>query len=282
MPDSKKTMNGYAEIEGVRLYYEQAGEGPDLVLVHAGCADRRMWDEQLFAFAQNHRTLRYDMRGYGKSTLTSGPFSNRQDLFQLLQSLGIHKAHFVACSMGSLTAMDFALEHPEKVNSLTLVSPTISGYPYEGPPPQPVIDLIASRQSGNLEEAAELQAQIWAKGFKRGREQVNSQVYEFVRQMSLDALNNQRKLIKETGFLMEEPLSPPAMERLEQISDPILTIAGGLDDDTVLEISDMLANRIPNTQKTVIHGTAHLPNMEKPEEFNQTVLKFLNEVQTAS
>ena len=280
MPSSKETIDGFAEIEGVRLYYEQAGEGLDLVLVHAGCADRRMWDEQFFAFAQNYRTLRYDMRGYGKSTLMGGRFSNRQDLFQLLRSLGIRKAHYVACSMGSQTTMDFALEHPEKVNSLILVSPTISGYPYEGPPPQPVIDLIACRRSGDLEEAAELQAQIWAKGFKRGTEQVDPQVYEFVRQMSLDALTNQRELIKDTGFLMEEPLGPPAMERLDEISYPILTIAGGLDDDTVLEISDMLTKRISNTQKAVIDGTAHLPNIERPDEFNQIVLKFLNDVQT--
>jgi pimeloyl-ACP methyl ester carboxylesterase len=234
-----------------------------------------MWDGQFFAFAQHYRVLRYDKRGYGKSTLTRGPFSNRQDLYRLLEFLNIPKAHFVACSIGSQTTLDFALEHPENIASLTLVSPAVSGYQYEGPPPQPVLDLIAARQSGNLEQAAELQAQIWADGFKRTANQVNAQVHELVRQMSLDALNIQIDAIRETGFLMEEPLQPPAINRLEQITVPTLSIAGDLDDDTVLAIADLLARRIRGAQKAIIHGTAHLPNMEKPDEFNKIVLDFL-------
>jgi len=270
------STNGYADIKDVRLYYEITGEGPNLLLVHAGCADRRMWDGQFLALAQHYRVLRYDMRGYGNSNLSTRPFSNRDDLYHLLEFLGIQQAHFVACSMGSLTATDFAIEHPEKISSLVLVSPALSGYSYDAPPPQSVLDLIAARQSGNLERAAELQAQIWANGFKRSPNQVNLQVHELIRQMSLDALNQQKDAIKETGFLMEEPLQPPAMGRLEQINVPTLTIAGDMDDDTVLAIADLLATRIASAQKAVIHGTAHLPNMEKPKEFNQIVLKFLS------
>ena len=277
MTDAKESKSGYAEIEGVHLYYEMEGKDADLVLVHAGCTDRRMWDKQFSVFARHYRVLRYDMRGYGKSTLNTGPFSNRNDLHHLLEFLDIPKAHFVACSIGSQTTMDFALEHPEKIASLTLVSPAVSGYPYEGPPPQHLLDLIAARQSGNFEQAAELQAQIWADGFKRNLNQVNAQVHELVRQMSLDALNNQIDAIRETGFLMEEPLQPPAMDRWEQIAVPTLTIAGDLDDDTVMAIADLLATRI-GALKAIIHATAHLPNMEKPDEFNQIVLEFLRQM----
>jgi 2-hydroxy-6-oxonona-2,4-dienedioate hydrolase len=278
MTGAKEPKSGYAEVEGVRLYYETAGHGPDLVFVHAGCADRRMWDEQFLRFAQHYRVLRYDMRGYGNSTLTTGPFSNRQDLYRLLEFLDISNAHMVACSIGSQTALDFALEHPQHIASLTLVSPAVSGYPYEGPPPQPVLELIAARQSGDLEQAAEIQAQIWANGFKRSADQTNVAVNELVRQMSLDALKNQREAIKNTGFLMEEPLRSPAIDRLEKIAFPTLTIAGDLDDDTVLAIADLLATRIRGAQKVVMHGTAHLPNMEKPEKFNQIILEFLRQI----
>jgi pimeloyl-ACP methyl ester carboxylesterase len=275
MTGAKESNSGYADIERVRLFYETTGEGPDLVFVHAGCADRRMWDPQFLAFAQHYRVLRYDLRGYGNSTLTKEPFSHRQDLYLLLEFLGISKAHFVACSIGSQTVLDFALEHPESIASLTLVSSAVSGYHYQGPPPQPVLDLIAARQSGNLEQAAEIQAQIWADGFKRHVDQVNAHVHERVRQMSLDALENQKNAIKETGFLVEEPLEPPALDRLEQITVPTLSIAGDLDDDTVLAIADLLATRVRGARKAIIHGTAHLPNMEKPNEFNKIVLEFL-------
>lgn len=275
MTGAKKSNSGYADIERVRLFYETAGEGPDLVFVHAGCADRRMWDPQFLAFAQHYRVLRYDLRGYGSSTLIKEPFSTREDLYRLLEFLGISKAHFVACSIGSQTVLDFALEHPESIVSLTLVSSAVSGYHYQGPPPQPVLDLIAARQSGNLEQAAEIQAQIWADGFKRPVDQVNTHVRERIRQMSLDALENQKNAIKETGFLMEEPPELPALDRLEQITVPTLSIAGDLDDDTVLAIADLLATRIRGARKAIIHGTAHLPNMEKPNEFNKIVLDFL-------
>ncbi len=199
------SKNGYAEVGNIRLYYEIEGEGPDLVFVHAGCADRRMWDTQFSTFAKHFRVARYDMRGYGKSTLVKEAFSNRQDLYQLLNFLNISKAHFVACSMGSYATLDFALEHLEKIASLTLVSPSISGYQYDGPPPQPVLDLIAARTSGEIEQAAELQAQIWGDGFKRPSSEASGQVHELIRRMSLDALTIQAEIIRETAFLLEEP-----------------------------------------------------------------------------
>jgi 2-hydroxy-6-oxonona-2,4-dienedioate hydrolase len=273
-----ESKTGYAEIKDVQLYYEMDGEGADLVFVHAGCADSRMWDEQFSTFARHNRVLRYDMRGYGKSTVGKGPFSNREDLDNLLESLGIQQAHFVACSMGSFAVTDFALEHPGKVRSLVLVSPALSGYQYEGQPPQPVLEMIEARKAGNLEHAAELQAQIWADGPKRNSDQSDREVYELVRQMSLDALVLQADIIRETAFLIEEPLNPSAIDQLEQINVPTLVIIGDLDDDSERAIAEVLTTRINAAQKVIIRGTAHLPNMEKPEEFNRIVLEFLKDV----
>lgn len=272
-----ESKSGYAEIKDVRLYYEMDGEGSDLVFIHAGCADHRMWDDQFSTFARHHRALRYDMRGYGKSTVSTGSFSNRDDLYDLLEILGIRQAHFIACSMGSFAVTDFALEHPEKIKSLVLVSPALS-YQYEGSPPQPVLEMIDARKTGNLKHAAELQAQIWADGPKRNSDQVNNEVHELVYQMSLDALTLQADIIRATAFLIEESLNPPAMKRLAQISAPTLVIVGDLDDDSEMAIADVLTTHINGAQKVVMHGTAHLPNMEKPQKFNQIVLEFLKEV----
>lgn len=273
-----KSQSGFAEVGDVHLYYEREGDGPDLVFVHAGIADRRMWDKQVSAFANKYRVLRYDMRGYGKSTLVKESFSNRGDLNQLLDHLNISKAHFVACSMGSLTTLDFALEHPEKINSLTLVSPYVSGYQMDGPMPPLVADMVAARQNGDFERAAELQAQIWVQGFKRTKNQANPEVYESVRQMSLDALTLQADIIRETVFLIDEPLNPPAINRLNQVTIPTLVMAGDMDDDIVMAIADLMSTEIDGAQKVIIHGAAHLPSMEKPEEFNQIVLEFLAKV----
>ena len=278
MDKGKETQIGYAQIEGARLYYEMAGEGPTLLLVHAGITDRRMWDDQWLAFQSKYRVVRYDMRGFGKSPLTPGSFSNRQDLFGLLRYLEIEHAHFIGCSMGGMTVIDFALEHPEMASSLILVAASVSGYQMRGEMPAQVLELIQARQQGDFKRAAELHVQIWADGFRRGSGRADERMRERVRQMGLEALTNQADFLKETGFLTEERISPPAVERLSQLIMPALVIAGDLDDENVLNSVDLLAEHMPNAQKRIITGAAHLLSMEKPEEFTQLVMGFLDSI----
>ena len=87
--------------------------------------------------------------------------------------------------------------------------------------------------------------------------------------MSLTALPN--------AFVKEVPLEPAALERLHELATPSLVIVGELDDESITTIGELLAKRIPGARKEVISETAHLPNMEKPEEFNRMVLAFLNQ-----
>jgi 2-hydroxy-6-oxonona-2,4-dienedioate hydrolase len=275
MIDSMDVQSGIAALEGAQLYYETAGSGPWLVLLHAGVADRRMWEGQWEVFAAHFRVLCYDMRGFGRSPMIAGAFSNRQDLFHLLRFLGIESACLVGCSMGGMTAVDFTLEHPQMVRAMVLVSAAVSGYQPAGQPPQEIFDLIAARQAGDFEAAADLQVRIWADGFKRDG-QADPHVRALIRRMSLEALENQDEFLRSTGFVMETPLQPPAMERLEQLNMPALVLAGDLDDETVLSLADILVERLPAARKETIQGAAHLPNLEKPQEFNRLVLEFLS------
>jgi pimeloyl-ACP methyl ester carboxylesterase len=275
MSEGGSVRSGYADVAGARLYYEMAGEGATLVLVHAGIADRRMWDDQWLTFQSKYRVMRYDMRGFGNSPMHPGPFSNRQDLYGLLEFLGIGQAHLIACSMGGMSVIDFALEHPQMVSSMVLISAAVSGMQMQGEMPMQVLEMIQARRKGEFERAADLHVQIWADGFRRGSGHADEKVRERVRQMGLQALSNQAEFLKETGFLTEEPLSPPAIDRLEQLVMPALIMAGDLDDKNVLQTADLLARRLPKARKMIIPGTAHLPGMEKPQEFNRVVLGFL-------
>src|SRR5919112_4353346 len=112
---------GMAEVNGARIYYEVAGEGEPLVLVHAGIADSRMWEGQVAAFAARYRVVRFDLRGFGKTEMVEGPFSHHEDLRGLLDFLGVERTHLVGCSMGGGAVLDFALEYPERVGDLVLV-----------------------------------------------------------------------------------------------------------------------------------------------------------------
>jgi pimeloyl-ACP methyl ester carboxylesterase len=270
MTEVKGLQSGRAHLEGADLYYEIAGEGPSLVLAHAGFVDGRMWDEQFPVLARHYRVVRYDRRGFGHSTLTPGPFSHRRDLYQLLQFLGIKRAHLLGCSVGGATIIDFALEHPDMTSSLILVSSALGGYQFQGDVPRPLQELMAALQANDLHQAAELAVRIWIAGPRRTPDQVDARLRERGREMSLTALPN--------IFVQEAPLEPPAIERLHELAAPTLVILGDLDDPSIAAIGDLLATRIQGARKAIIPGAAHLPNMDQPEHFNQQVLAFLQEV----
>jgi len=102
-------QTGYAEINNARLYYELAGRGRPFVMIHAGIADCRMWEEEFAHFAKSHRVLRFDMRGYGKSLPVAGEFNIQDDLRALLAFLDIGApVILMGCSIGAGLAIDYA------------------------------------------------------------------------------------------------------------------------------------------------------------------------------
>ncbi|MGC4044313.1 MAG: alpha/beta hydrolase [Armatimonas sp.] len=267
----KSVSSGMAPVEGTELYYEVAGEGEPLVLLHAGFVDSRMWDPQLAPLAERFRVVRYDRRGCGKSALTGGSFSYRKDLQSLLDFLGIERAHYIGCSVGGETVIDFALEHPERVNSLVLVSSALGGYPLQGEMPPLLKDFMAALQGKQIERAADLAVQIWIDGPKRTAEQVDPALRAFAREMSLTALAG--------IFAKEESLEPSAYERLKDNQQrrafPALVVLGALDDDSILQIGELLTERL-GAEKFLIPEAAHLPSLEKPDKFLTKVLEFLH------
>ena len=128
--------SGLAEINAARIYHEVAGDGPPLVMLHAGVADSRQWNGEFERFSREFRVLRYDLRGYGKSEPVAGDFNHLQDLTALLGHLKFEQPVIVmGCSMGGGIAMDFALEHPSRVRALIMVSSGPTGLALEVPAP---------------------------------------------------------------------------------------------------------------------------------------------------
>ena len=126
LPDKKLSSNeilkGTAEVNDTRLYYEVSGSGHPLVLIHGLALDTRMWDDQFQAFSEYYRVIRFDLRGFGNSTLPTGDqYAYFDDLFALLNYLDISQAHILGLSLGGSVAVDFALAYPEATSSLILV-----------------------------------------------------------------------------------------------------------------------------------------------------------------
>jgi pimeloyl-ACP methyl ester carboxylesterase len=262
---------GYADLGDGKLYYEIEGEGEPLVLCHAGFVDSRMWDGQWKAFTQHYRVLRFDMRGFGKSDPVNGPVSRRQDLYCMLRKLGIERANVLGCSMGGEMVIDFALEHPEIVLSLVVVSGTPGGFEMQGETPSQVLEMLQAIEQGDLERVSELQISLWVDGIYRHPLQVEPQIRQRAAEMNRTAVENGT-----WGKADAQPLNPPAVGRLTEINIPTLILAGSLDHPEVLRAADLLANRIQGAKKIILSDSAHVPNMEKPTEFNRIVLDFLS------
>lgn len=252
------------------LRYELGSDGPTLVLAHANPANRTMWDDQMDALSAHYRVLRYDQRGFGESKAAAKPFSHHEDLNGMLETLGIQQAHFIGLSNGSMVVTDFALSYPDKVLSLVLASPALSGYEFSGEPPQTLVALWTALGKGDLEDAAKVATQIWADGPSRTPDQVDPGFRDRFKRMA-------RQELKSMLPDAEQPqgLESPALGHLGEITVPTLVILGDKDDPSIFDIGEVLYTGIGGAEKVVIAGAAHVLNMEKSEAFNEVVLDFL-------
>ncbi len=271
--------SGFIKVDGCNLYYEEQGEGHPLVLLHAGIADHRMWDEQVAEFAERYRVIRWDMRGFGKSKTEAGTYSLRDDLFALLNHLEVERAYLCGVSMGGGLTIDFALEHPEMVAAFIAVAPGLSGYwPPMGDDAKAQWEketFARGQQAWKDKDSAqyiELQMQVWVDGPLQPRERVPAAMRDKVRTMMQD---------EDTTEWTPKQLDPPAVNRLNEIRMPTFIIYGDLDPTETDQTCKVLGEQIPNAQTRVMRGTAHLPNMERPDEFNRIVLDFLNSLSLA-
>jgi 3-oxoadipate enol-lactonase len=272
MSQEQTTRTGYAPVESGELYYETVGSGPAILLLHAGVADHTMWEPQIAPFSKGHQAITYDQRGFGKSRTESAPFSNRQDIYDLLAHLGVEKATLVGNSRGGIYALDFALEHPEMVSGIVWVCGGVSGADHDAP--QEEVDwfnrLEAIWESKDWSTLSDLEARTWANGVGQPEDRAPAHVRDKVRQWIYDSYTRQ------DGEPQPRPLDPPAANRLHEITCPVLVIIGDLDTSGTRASADLLAEKLPNAEKVVFHNVAHMVSMEEPERFNRLVLDFLH------
>ena len=270
MGNDGKPTAGMANINGAQLYYEVKGDGYPLVLLHAGVADSRMWDQQIDVFSQFYRVIRFDMRGFGRSSLPPGTFSNTEDVRGLLDYLQVDEAYLLGLSFGGLVALDFTITYPEYVKALILGAPSVSGDEPSERIKQFWDDEEMALENDDLEAATELNLQMWVDGPRRQPEQVSTLVRERVREMQLHVFE-----IPVPDDVEEIPITPPAVERLGEVKVPTLVIVGDFDLEEKIVLADRLVAEMTYVQKGTVPNAAHMVNMEKPDVFNRMVLEFL-------
>jgi len=270
--ETPNIKSGAAEINGAQIYYETTGEGTPLVMIHAGVADSRQWNNEFAYFAQSYRALRYDMRGYGKSEPVDGEFSHLGDLISLLDHLEIREPIILmGCSMGGGIAMDFVLKEPSRVKTLIMVGSGPSGLELDVPTPPKFAEAEKAYHAGDLDLLTEIETQIWFDGMNRTPEQVDPAMRRLAYEMNHNALALEARKL---GNRMPDSPSPAA-HRLAEINIPILVIAGEHDTPYILAAADVMEKQIRSARKVIIEDAAHLPNMDHPEIFQKIVKSFL-------
>lgn len=274
MSRSTQPEVGFMEVNGTQLYYETLGDGHPLVLIHGGFMDRRMWDDQFRAFAEYYRVIRYDVRGFGKSELPQMPYTDRQDLYDLLNSLGVEKTYLLGLSLGGAIAIDFTLEHPDMVEALTLVGSPVPGFPVELLYTEEQLEQQRSRWAPLDKAIQERNVPAMVEALMQDPTLVPSPNYPVARQRVRNNLSGY-SFVWVLDPAPRLDLDPPAYGRLAEIHVPTLIVLGSEDDSRLFKDADKLEQDIAGSRRITIAETRHMPNIEKPEEFNAIVLDFL-------
>jgi 3-oxoadipate enol-lactonase len=248
------------------LRYATAGAGDPVVFLHGFGLDFGMWDPQWQAFAQHHRVIRYDLRGYGGSSLPQRRYSHVDDLLALIDFLGARPAHLVGLSLGGRVALRVAAEHPEAVRSLTLADPALDGHAWTADWLQRWRKMTEAVKPGDVAAAKTL----WREHIVFEPASQDSKVADALRVM-IDRYSGWH-----LGY--PDPGTAPARqvaEMLPSISVPTLVLVGELDLPDFQAIARRLAREMPQAELQTLAAVGHMSNMEAPGLFNQLVLEFL-------
>lgn len=265
-------QSGFAEVNGAKLYYEISGAGEPLVLVHGFSLDRRMWDSQVEAFSERYQVIRYDLRGFGKSSLPEGTdYQHSDDLAALLTVLGISQAHLVGLSVGGAVVLNAALAHRELAKSLVLVDAVLPGFNWSAA--QSAMDGAVWETGGR--SGAEAAKALWLDHPLFAPAQRNPQASAALKEI----------IAGYSGwhFVNHDPQhypDPPAIQRLHTITAPTLVVVGELDLPDFLAIGQTLAHDIRDAREVVLQQVGHMSNMEAPSKFNEAVLEFLGQLKS--
>ena len=264
---AQTTGTGTVDVDGGRIHYEVAGSGPVVVLVHGGFGDRRMWEAQFRELAKRYRVVRYDHRGFGKSSAPTAAYSPVDDLVALLDRVGARKAHLVGNSLGGSLVLDAALKRPDRVASATMIASSPSGFPV----PKEDYESVAAVFEAVKTKGSAAAADLWFAHPMVAVTSKQANTRDLLRTMISDNAS-----VFEMEHWPDEPMTPLANERLKEVKVPMLVVYGDRDVATVQNGSKAAAAGIPGAKLAVIRGGDHLPQMTHPVELNRVLLEFLD------
>jgi 3-oxoadipate enol-lactonase len=263
--------SGYINLGKSKLYYEIFGEGEPVVLIHAGVTDSRMWAFQINDLSRHFKVIRYDMRGYGKSSLPDSIYDPNVDLSTLLDACGLPKANLVGISLGAMQAIDFTINYPDRVISLAISGPGMPDWPMSPERLSKYLEFnrIVEEKGADGAIFTLLNDPFWSRTIPGER-------YPEARELFENILYENKKSFGVNWQLRK--FTPGLKERLSEIKCPTLLFRPEHDGPLMVSISIAIQEKIDGIKIREVKDAYHLLNMEKPEEFNQAIIEFINYV----
>lgn len=263
-------LSFFPSIDG-DLAYRDTGTGDLVVLLHSGYVDHRLFEDQTPALvAAGYRVVAADIRGHGWSANASEPFRWADDLAGLLQHLDAGPAVLVGVSMGGAVAGDTAIEYPELVRGAVLSGASVSDFQYTYEKTREIVaESARTLHSGDID--------AWLKVFLRGMagpfrtvDDTDPAIMERLREMALHTLAKHTPGERNWHVPMTD-----TWPRVRKLDIPVLLVNGALDSPDLIADAELYAHTARKGRSVIVEGTAHFPNLEKPEEFNALLLDFL-------
>jgi 3-oxoadipate enol-lactonase len=245
----------------IELYYNEEGKGSPIVFIHGWMDDHSMWNYQIDFFSKNYRVIAYDQRGHGRSDKPQNGYSIKtlsDDLNNFTQKLNVGKFTLVGHSLGGMAAMLFALEHPEKVSKLVLISTGAKS------------DTSMRIMLWVLIHA--LPYSIFADG------SVEFKYFKPSKQIKAEALDRALRTPKYAACkcLREFSTNYDIRDRVSSIKVPTLIIVGDKDTSTPVVMSRYLRREIEGSKLAIIPDSKHMPMIERADMVNEVIGEFLS------
>ena len=253
--------------------FSVAGEGPDIVFVHAEVMDQRMWEPQVDLLKEDFRVLTYDRMGYGESPEWTPNLPAVDQMRSVLAEASISDAIIVGSSEGAAIALDYALANPSLVKSLILVSPRLIDF-------EPVNPNYSMAWDGYQTALAEKNVTylssyyldiFWPDGMPLDKVKLPRKWRNYKANQHY-AFSEREGFYELPEFLEPEPLK--WMTRIDEF--PTLLIFGEYDHSAMIQNVAMIHQALPEAQYAEIPNAAHLPNLENTERFNEILRSFLD------
>ncbi len=255
-------------VNDITMAYVEQGAGPTVVLVHGLGSCKEDWDAQIPVLAAHYRVLAVDLRGHGQSSKPKKGYSIKQfaeDIRAFLDVMQCAKVHLIGFSLGGMTAQQFAVTYPERLQSVVIINATPSVILDNWPMRKMFWTRLLTIQLMGVKRMAKIIAtnNFPAPEHAEIRDKLERQF----------ASNNKRAYLHSTRAIMHWDVRP----LLKKITCPLLAISSDKDYTPVSLKQTDLVNAVPNGHLVVIQDARHLVPMEQPDALNQALLKWLQQ-----